>query len=172
MQVILDTSAADKALSSLGKKADRIIVQALNRSMRGVQTVLKRAVSKDMGMKVGSVAKRMAIGKATRSRQQATLRVNDKRVPLMEFKAKQTRKGVTHRIGGQRRQVPGAFIAEMPSGHKGVFKRRSRRRLPIVELHGPSIYKIAQRHLQVAKARAVKQLGDEIRSGIRRAVGG
>jgi hypothetical protein len=37
---------------------------------------------------------------------------------------------------GKRTLIPGAFIATMPNGHKGVFKRLGKGRLPIKELLG------------------------------------
>lgn len=47
------------------------------------------------------------------------------RIPLIAFKAKQTRAGVTAQIrkGEPRRLYPGAFITTLKSGHRGVFRR-------------------------------------------------
>ena len=166
----LDTREVDRALASLGKKAPRIISMSLNRTIRGVQTVMKRAIAKDIGIKVGVVAEGMKITKARSSRTRAILRVTGKRIPLIKLKAKATKKrGVTYRLGGQRRRRPHAFIATMPGGHEGVFKRAQRTRLPITELHGPSIVHVFQKHLPKGYARAKEQLPKEIASAIRKA---
>lgn len=58
-------------------------------------------------------------------------------VPLVAYPARQTKKGVSVEVNrGKRTLVKGAFIATMKSGHKGVFQRRGKARLPIRELRG------------------------------------
>jgi hypothetical protein len=72
--------------------------------------------------------------------------------PLINYGAKQTKKGVTVRVKNGRTTLRHAFIATMPNGHKGVFERvgsghkRVTKKgrsymsgLPIKELYGPSI---------------------------------
>ena len=48
--------------------------------------------------------------------------------------ARQTRRGVSVRIGPKRKVIRNTFLARMPSGHIGVFSRRGNGRLPIDEL--------------------------------------
>jgi hypothetical protein len=171
----LDTREVDRVLASLGSTMPRVITQALNRTIRGVKTVMKREVSKDIGIKVGVVAEGMKITKANVGRPQATLTVRGKRIPLIKLGAKGKEpsrgkgRGVTYRLGGKRRRIPSAFIATMPSGHRGVFKRVRRMRLPITELHGPSIVHVFQKHFGKGRARAAEQLPKEIGSAIRKA---
>jgi hypothetical protein len=58
-------------------------------------------------------------------------------VPLIAYPARQTRKGVSVEVNrGKRTLVKGAFVATMASGHKGVFRRVGKARLPIHELLG------------------------------------
>ncbi len=58
-------------------------------------------------------------------------------VPLSKYPARQTRRGVTVEVNrGKRTLIESAFLASMPSGHKGVFVRIGRERLPIDELLG------------------------------------
>ncbi|WP_376704698.1 phage tail protein [Mesorhizobium sp. ISC25] len=56
-------------------------------------------------------------------------------IPLYKLGATQTAKGVRVRLRGSYRS---AFIAEMKSGHAGVFRRQGKARLPIRELFGPN----------------------------------
>ena len=59
------------------------------------------------------------------------------KVPLVAYGPRQTKKGVSVSVNvGKRTLVKGAFIATMKSGHKGVFVRRGKGRLPIRELAG------------------------------------
>jgi len=51
------------------------------------------------------------------------LKVRDQKIPLGAFSPKQTKKGVSVRIGRKRQMLQHAFIATMKSGHKGVFWR-------------------------------------------------
>lgn len=48
--------------------------------------------------------------------------------------------------------VKSAFIAVMPSGHRGVFKRVKKARLPIKELYGPSLADLVDEDSFTAKA--------------------
>jgi len=65
------------------------------------------------------------------------LNVSGEPVPLTAYPFRQTKKGVSVEVNrGKRTLVKGAFVATMASGHKGVFKRRGKARLPIKELTG------------------------------------
>lgn len=78
---------------------------------------------------------------ANRSGDGAILKVAEsRRLPLRDFGARQTRKGVTHKISkeGKRRLVPGAFIAGSMGGH--AFKRWGKERLPIGKLYAISTW--------------------------------
>lgn len=63
------------------------------------------------------------------------MRVGNAPTPVIELGARQTKKGVTFGInkGAKRSLIRGAFIATMRSGHRGVFVRRGRARLPVDE---------------------------------------
>ncbi len=63
--------------------------------------------------------------------------VSGEPVPLVAYPHRQTKKGVSVEVNrGKRTLVAGAFVSTMKSGHKGVFRRRGRARLPIEELRG------------------------------------
>ena len=81
-------------------------------------------------------------GAQGRGNSEAVVFARGKRIPIMAMKAKQTRKGVTYRSQGKRKLIPSAFIATMPSGHRSVYKRKGKPRLPIAKLYGPSIPKV------------------------------
>ncbi len=65
------------------------------------------------------------------------LDVSGKPVPLVVYPHRQTKQGVVVEVNrGKRTLIAGAFVATMKSGHKGVFRRRGKARLPIDELRG------------------------------------
>lgn len=65
------------------------------------------------------------------------INVSGDSVPLIAYPARQTRKGVSVEVNrGKRTLIKSAFIAVMPNGHRGVFRRLGKVRLPIKELLG------------------------------------
>ena len=69
------------------------------------------------------------------------IRSSRRPIPLIDFPStRQTATGVATRAWGRPQVIRSAFIATMPTGHRGVFRRSSRTRLPIRELWGPHIH--------------------------------
>jgi hypothetical protein len=136
------------------------VARAINKSAVSVRAVGARAISKDLGLRVGDVREQIVIRRAHSTEPTATLTVRGRRIPLIEFSARGPEpsrgrgKGVTYRLRGQRRRIPSAFIATMRSGHRGVFRRLRTRRLPIVELFGPSLVRSFTRRAVVNAMRA------------------
>lgn len=58
-----------------------------------------------------------------------------------------------------------AFIATMPSGHKGVFRRKGPSRLSIIELRGPSVGGIFRGAAGIAR-RVTKQAYQKLERNI------
>jgi len=144
-----DPTAAIAALDGIKNGQQRAVTRAINRTLITWRAEAARLIRVDTGLKVGVIKDAMRINNANFSRLAGSVIVTGKRIPLIEFGAtgpepSRGRGRVTYRVGpGRRTTVPGAFIATMHSGHRGVFKRRSPRRLPIVELRGPSLPKVA-----------------------------
>jgi hypothetical protein len=144
-------------LYQLGQKDAALAeVRAINRTAQTTQTRSMKLAAEDTGLPLKEVRKSFTRTKATIPRREATLIVTGRRIPRYAFDAspkvpgKRRAGGVSYRgEGGQRIVVPDAFIARMPSGHIGVYKRKagatSRRKgagwttLPIFELMGPSL---------------------------------
>lgn len=75
---------------------------------------------------------------------------------------------ITYKLGGRTKSLAGsgAFIATMPSGHKGIFKRREGfRNKAIVEMKGPSVAQMLERSgllIKRIEEDAQKSLGIEV----------
>lgn len=123
-----------------GKRFHQALSVGLNGAARQVMARSARVVAKRMGLSAKDARGQFRVNPfATPDHLTAAVRGSGKRLPLAEFKARQTANGATAAPWAQRRLFKGTFIARMRSGHEGVFKRTSKRRLPIKELYGPGI---------------------------------
>lgn len=120
----------DRQMKAIGSRMRDLVkeshVAACNRVAASVRAEATRTVRQRYpGFKASDVRATMEVIRATYTKQTATVRVRGRRIPLLSFSARQVRAGVSVRIR-ERKTVRGAFIATMPSGHKGVFKRSGR----------------------------------------------
>lgn len=133
-----------KTLGGFSRKMPLIVSRSLNRTIKKAKTDTSREIRKEVRLKVGDIKKQIKIKKATRSCWLAKMSLATRRIPLIKFAARQLKKGVSYAIKrtGGRRRIRMGFRQVMPGrGHRGVFrrKRKTTRRLPIVELFGPSV---------------------------------
>jgi hypothetical protein len=120
-----------------------VMSRAINKTAASARTEIVRGIAAQVKLKQSDIRKATRVTKATRRVWQAFVDVLDRRIPLIKFGARQTKKGVSYVVekGGPRKLIETAFIETMPSGHRGVFRRYrpTTPRLPIIELFGPSI---------------------------------
>lgn len=70
------------------------------------------------------------------------VKASGKKVPLVKYSNVRRKKGIAVQVNtaGSRRVIPGSFISTMPSGHRGIFLRKFRKRaLPIIEQFGSTV---------------------------------
>ncbi len=143
LKVRVDIDPVLVSLKRLGVHlADRAIVRALNRSIRGVNTDANRSVRTELTLKAKDIRRDMRVRRASPRTLEASLVVDVRATGLIKFRARDTTRGVTVQIKrrGGRKRLPYAFIATMKSGHKGVMTRRKGvARLPIGELHSTAV---------------------------------
>lgn len=151
--VELDADAALGALASFPARTERATVRALNRALTSGRALMASLIAKDMGLKQRDAKEAVRVEQATPAKLQVRMIASLKRLPLYDFGARGPRpsrgkgRGVSYRIGVRGRgRVESAFIAQMRSGHMGVFRRTSKARLPIVELFGPSVGRVFDKH--------------------------
>lgn len=164
-----DSRAVERALRDIpARYLVPATVRALNKVAGNVRTAASRAIRQRRPLSAGTVNKAMQIRKATRGRLVSSLVVTGKPIPLKDYKARQTRKGVTVSVTkGTRKVIPGAFIVQKLSGH--VFRRQGRKRLPIEKLVGPSLpstftqEQVRLAWLSVARDAMVKRTQEELR---------
>ena len=139
----IDDRAMRKFVRTMPQAGKRSQARALNKAITQTRTKAAREVAEKRNILVGRAKREMRIQRATFTRPEAALIARGEPIPVIDVKGakRQTKRGVTAKIDGKGKPhlFEGAFIAVMPSGHKGVFKRKRDSSLPILELKLPSI---------------------------------
>ena len=133
--------AIRQMLSGVKGAIPKVMSRAVNRTAESARTQIVRRLAGLVNLKQKIIRDSITLSKASRRNWVATVGINTKRIPLINFGARQNKKGLSYVIAKQsgRRQIRSAFIATMSSGHRGAFKRKGPDRLPIMELRGPSL---------------------------------
>lgn len=152
--------AVSRLMQRYQERFPKAITRALNRAGQSSLAKMATLGSQDLGLPSRVARSQMKLTKATESRQVVRITATGKRIPLIDFKARGPRpsrgkgRGVTAKLPGGAGRYPYAFIAQMRSGHVGVFERSSskfmrfqksswkKKRQAIRELHGPSFPKV------------------------------
>lgn len=139
-----DAQAIRRVLAGYQRGADVVLVRTLNRVMPSVKSEAATALAKQLGVKRSVAAKALFTSRAFAGRLNTDMGASTKRIPLIQFAARQTRAGVTYKIGqGPRRLLPRAFIRDARGFGPSVLRRaqvgdRLVPRLPIFVKYGPS----------------------------------
>jgi hypothetical protein len=131
-------------LTNLGFQFPKASARALNKTMLHVRTQAVKAVTEKYRIKGADVKAKMGpTRKATSQSLKAVFRSVGRRISLVYFGATQKRTWPGARVSMYRKEkrttIAHAFIATMPSGHKGVFLRKAGTSLPILERTGPAV---------------------------------
>lgn len=140
---------ARRVQRTIQRYGDKVAKQALPRAMnKTATTVRSRGVKKiatEMGTVQRTVRKVTRIDRASVARPYSAIIWTGRPLTLIEFNARQTRRGVTAKAWGQRKLYRGGFIARMPTGKVQTVARKGRARLPLKTLYGPSVPRTAAR---------------------------
>lgn len=149
----LDIDGALRKLGATRIGTTEAITRALNKTAITARADAARSIrDAGYGIKVSSVKGAISIRRASNQDLKAIVTATGNPIPLINYGARQTSKGVSVNVKNGRKVIAHAFIATMASGHKGVFARQGKthkkvmRRgksywsgLPVDELFGPSI---------------------------------
>ncbi|RWE59812.1 MAG: hypothetical protein E5V22_11085 [Mesorhizobium sp.] len=115
----------------------------VNDTAKQVRRFSARIVAKAGGLKRADAEPSILISPYSRpSTLTATVRGSGRPIALIKFAARQTKAGVTANAWGHRKLYKGTFIATMKSGHRGVFVRETKKRVPIKELWGAGVTQV------------------------------
>lgn len=133
LRAALKSKPYKAALRKAGTTAVRDMKSKASKRVREVKELKVRAVKRAIKVERPRGAKTLAD-------MRWALHFRDIKVPLIDYKARPTKRGITVAVNkGKRTLVRSAFIARMPTGHRGVFQRKGRARLPIRELYGSRV---------------------------------
>jgi len=133
-----------KALRDIGnvprKYVQKALVTALNKVGAEVFTQAKRELKNATGLKAGVVAKGLKKDKARRGDEEYSIFIKSRYKNVIEFGARQTKRGVSAKVWGKRKIYRGAFIGGgRNSGKRLVFKQAEDNPKRAVALHGASL---------------------------------
>lgn len=135
-----------KALKSREAQVERKAQQALNRTLIRSRTQMTNAIGEKLNLKKKTIRDLISLQKANKNTGLiGRLIVKSKPVPLIEYKAKQNRKGVSFKLyrNRPRHLIRSAFISNDRRGRESVFRRETRARLKIKPLYGTRIVDVA-----------------------------
>lgn len=131
VRVSLDLKELDRVFRDVPRKVVKpASVTAINKTLKVHQKKLIRNVSKITKIPTKIIKGRIKFYKATSKFRSGLLWMSLVPVPLIKL-GKGTERGTGVRVG--RKVIKGGFVATMPSGHEGIYKRRGPSRLPIDE---------------------------------------
>jgi hypothetical protein len=120
---------------------DRAVALALVDTAKAANIKAASAIAKHTGLRTARVKPELSYDRVNVGQWRTHLRSKTRLIPLIEFKARETGQGVRAAKPWGRVQVfRSTFIATMRSGHRGVYRRVGRPRLPIEEMMGSSIH--------------------------------
>ena len=124
----------EKTLTGIKGGYTKVVVRALNKTITKVQKNAIKEIQKEITPTQKVIKKTFRLIRASYSSPKAAIRSTGGPIPLIHFKAKSVKKGVTAQVTkkGKRTLWPNAFIATMKNKkkktneiveHKGVFSR-------------------------------------------------
>lgn len=142
-----DAEKAIQAMKTAPQRTARGTARALNRALTTGRALMAREIAKDLGLKSADAKDAISTEEARPDKLQVRMAASLQRIPLIKFGASGPEpslgkgRGVSYKIGVRpRSRIANAFIATMKSGHRGVFTRAGKARLPLAkEKAGPSI---------------------------------
>lgn len=141
--VKLDLSGINQLKRQTDAKVRRAAARAINRSAESVKTDVVRRMRTHRGLNASTIREALAIRRANATSLLAEVIASGKPIPLRDYGARQTRKGVTVRVNptrGRKLVVKhGNKAFEIQKFGKHVFVRQGKQRTPIKKLFGPSI---------------------------------
>ncbi len=147
IEIKIDTKElerVEKMLSNVPQGMEKATSSAINRTLQMTRTSATRKVRETYDIKAKDVRGTIKMNRAGKSNLQGAMISRGGAIPLMKFKINPSkpnpkrRKPVFASVKRSGGNIKSAFVAEMDSGHTGVFERVGKARFPIRELYGPS----------------------------------
>jgi hypothetical protein len=140
-------------------KLDRAVALGLVDTAKSAVSKAASTIARRTSLRSAMVKSRISYDKVKIGDYQTFIRSSRRLIPLIDYGGRQTAVGVRAAKPWGRAQVfRTAFIATMPTGHRGVYRRVGASRLPIKQMWGPGIYHtFAQPDVQAVVKATIKQ---------------
>lgn len=173
-----DAREVRRVLAGYQRGPERVLLRTLNRVMPSVKSRAAGEIARELGIPRGAAAKALNVRRAVARNLSTDVGADTKRIPLIQFKARQTQAGVTYQIGkSPRKLLPRAFINVGPKVGRTVLKRDRAGndvddlvpRYPVFIKYGPSpaavfVQDLVQKLLDTtARERWVRELTAQIK---------
>jgi hypothetical protein len=163
----IETEGLAKTLARLSAHDIPIAIRAgIRDAASGARTQLAKGIRERYSLSSGRIKQDVSQAQFIDGGMAAVIRTSRKPITAMQFKPRQTRKGLSMSIfRGERTVVKSGFMA------KGLpFKRRTKARYPLDVIHGPSIHAIytGGRHADALQARVEDVVAERLEKGIMR----
>lgn len=165
---VVQKAIRDK-LKGVARNLDKAQASAANRSAKSTVSFFSKETRKEVNVKSSALKKQIWIRRAKPANLVSTINISGRHLSLISMGARQNRRGVTVRRlkTGGRTVLKSAFVATMPSGHVGVFRRKGKARLPIQEQFGPSVISLWSRRQEAITRHAINTLQKELKRQIK-----
>lgn len=170
----------EQRLGAFKSKAPLVVSRAINRAVSNIRKNVGKEVSQRYFVSSGTVRETIRTVNANKGSLSGAVISRGSPIALSKFKVSPNR-GVKHTKKGYSPSVysagveksgglkplsgdPKAFIADMKSGHTGVWNRVSGSRFPIKQLYGPSVPQMAKNEEIMVKVN--KEAGETLEKRI------
>ena len=168
-RVIGDTELAQTLAKLSSHDIPKAIRSGVKDAARAGRTTLAKSIGQRYSLSAARIKQDVPTARISGDGQTAVITTSRKPITAMQFRPRQTRRGLSMSIyRGQRSVVKSGFMA------KGLpFKRRGKARMPLDVIHGPSIHAIytGGKWSPALQARTELRIEDALESGILRALG-
>ncbi len=154
-----------KSLARAESQVERKAQQALNRTLTRSRTQMTKMIGEKLNLKKKTIRDMIVIHKANKNTGLiGRLIVKNNPVSLIEYKAKQNRKGVSFKMfrNRPRKLIRHAFIHPDSRDKDTVFRRKTKARLKIKPLYGSSVSHVAKNYVKDVGQQAVKYMATEV----------
>ena len=159
-----------KGLSNAAKNIPRELYTVLNKAGSKTKIAMAREVGQEITAKAKSIKEQIKIHKDRHNMAVTVSLYKSGRIPLRDFGAKNTKKGVTAKISktAGKKIYPNSFIITKFGNH--VFNRVGKERFPLLKPRGPSPWGVLVKNPEkitaiviVSRVAVVRALSDRIR---------
>lgn len=143
-----DIRAVETALGKHSKSAPKVITRVINRTLANIKKNLSIHARSRYIVKTKDIKATLKEQKANKSALNGFIKSSGIRLKLIKFKVRPSKPKPKNPPSAYKASVlkskspspvKGGFVAQMKSGHMGLFKRNDEKQLPINEKVGPSI---------------------------------